>query len=659
MDSIKEKKGEELNSSLKKCVKCGGTIKKGDKYCEECGTPIGMKMKRQIDKLDLLFKLGSLMIIISGLFLIGGDNGLTDAFKVIVLLAISGVFALLSYLSRKYLKLDQTTKIYSVISFIIFVLSLFEFNECVSLETGLYYSLIFLSSTIYTYYYNKRFKSNKIYVAGAITLFLFMFEMAAYIFSMETALFIIALIVLLVKFMKIDDRYFVKVFEVIPILVYLGAFSAFFETTSLVGALTCVLAIIDSFITATKTKGVVSIIATVATYLLVLPFAAQFANVQTFAVVDVLKILSYITIYCVYNLIEDNLDKKNHAYELAAVVLGTCLTFTYVCNDNAYLFFMSAIELFAVNSVNSRSDKSYNFLKPFTALMLVMAFLNLVNENFYTLTAGLVLYILSITSFILSIKEKNKYLRNLKELIAKMFIVPAGIIAVFSDITNITNAITAMLIFVTMVEYFLISRKRKDKCSVGMFIASGMFIELLFLLNVVVPIDKVFIAMFFIIVYLGIYMAAKGKDMKLSALVLIVAPFAALLTVANVEFAYRLPLISTYLIGCVLLVHAKLEKKRIHQAVFVVSTLVLLPNLLVGTVPSAVFTGLLSLGLIIYGLVDKSDALFKLGTIFVILNIALALFNVWITIPFYIYLLCSGVLIICIGSFIVIKNKKD
>lgn len=115
------------------CTNCGQELINGNNFCTNCGSPVHSntkvekeepikkevvklvkpKIDPEIRKLDILLKIGSLMVVIAGLVLATSNTlGISNILKCLIIGLLSAFFFGMYFLSKNKIKIKSTNKIY-------------------------------------------------------------------------------------------------------------------------------------------------------------------------------------------------------------------------------------------------------------------------------------------------------------------------------------------------------------------------------------------------------------------------------------------------------------------------------------------------------------------------------------------------------------------
>lgn len=623
------------------------------------GSPIE-KIDPEIRKLDILLKLGVGMVIVSGLiFSTSTWDYINDIFKMILLIVIGGAFLGLSIFSDQKLKIEKTTKTYWLVgmSFLFFAfLSIGYFGllgetfKFGGVEEDLFVGSLLIFTSLLTFVTYYKFK-NELYLNSSVILIILGLCSIFANFNLDFNYVLIgvniALLILLLLSNKFKNmiEFIVKFFIVFTILFYDNI-----DSYLLIGINLIIVTFMTYILSFNKNSKL-------APFILILNFiiAACEMNFDFELGVLLTSILVagfYIMlIFCNYK--ENNKD----SYKTYQILQNIVYLFTsFILLDEEPKFSIIGTSLILLSYVvyilfDKKKDEKFDielYSGPFKVAFLVAASLDLLSAK--PIYIYIIIFLVSGLMHLIVNEEKLKFEYFL------FFIGFYFITVVETDWTTLALPGLILLIYSVLLYYY-------TKLSIDKFFKSINIHALILVLYMVyryiyeLPIFDLEEGAKLILVMI-LYAAIAIKEHKHNIIpkivsVAIILPFQAYIN--DCELAYEFIdvcnlLLYTYSIFAIGRFFIKNEKTRdIFQSIaysIVLLNFIFTEYFLVGLV-----IGVICLILILIGLNnDKYKFHFYVGVIFTILNIIYQLRDIWSVIPFWLYLLIGGLVLIFVAT---------
>ena len=649
-----------------------------------------VKVDPQIRKVDILLKLGEVMVFIAGfVFATTGWYSLSSIIKLFIFLGVSLLFIGLSKFSEKHIKIKSTVYLYWILGMSFIAMMVFTagfgnvFGEYFSFNgdgCNLYLafcSLVIAGLGLITYFNFKDKLFLNIVYAGILFGLLFICEHIGLLF--ETFLAIVLPIVTLIRFINIDrekDLYTLYLFSNI-LLCILGIIFICFTGTyvSVVPVMIVSLLFIFnlySYIFINKESDF-NMFASLIAYVLIIPVIVLIANkVSDWVIISVL----FVTCLYLISLLFNNKQLKNSSLIIADMI--TILSF--VISTEEYFWLPLVVACFSTliclvcTFVDKLDDYSFEvFIHPIKLAMLLFGaifvldhYIEITNIMGYWMSSTLIIYI------IIYCLSKNDTLTDIYE---KFSIVAIILCLLFT--TTINNIIISILIFVAIVIFYADVNWVKKKSS-----AFNMFSYIILLFNIFISmraiensltyyqigfeVDYLFANIVTIVLFGLMAFFHREDEGKLNiALFAVLLPLLSMIDTCSIEWvSIILPSMLVYYLTFII---TRLEKRDLvtknvlgyigysfsfiliifssNHYVLAYSFIILFVSLLVGYL-------------------DKTyNALFRTSVVGLLALIIYQLKEFWNIIPAWLYLLVLGLILIIFATYkqlkIVENNEKN
>lgn len=638
------------------------------------------KVDLEIKKMDILLKIGIILVGLSGLiFATTSWNLISPLAKVIILLLMSILFIGLSFFSEKKLKLKQATNMYWTLGIIFMIFTLIScgcfkvFGDWYSFTGDGQFIFIATLTGLITVLAGITYKkySMPIYLytifIGIIATLSFILAYASV--SFVTVILILTLIITLFNTVRQKEDIVIRFLDnfnltIITILSFIlmvyflipNQESIFLEATTTFLLISNLLYFVGK-----KKHDFVNMISPVILTLLIATMVISF----NLSMVNSLSLAGILYTICYIGMIFAKRLHNNRTFEFGLTLmidLAYLILFGLSFTVNPHMVIFISLLIIITTLINDLFDqkclKLEYYLIPIKMLLFTIATLYL----FSTILPISVLFGMTICYLILLLGylfTKEKKLKLEYFLLFNLLL----IIALFNVNSN-SETIPALIILLSSIFPIIITNKNKDLFYKDMSL--GAFVLLLIAIYHVIvnsyllgPFQNlsVFLVMF---IYLVIMLANRNnKEYFMATSIAIIIPFYSLKTLSS----YPTTSIITYTLAFYILFMLvnNLVKKEITKSTLytifsclLLLTIVFEQNLIIG-----LFAGLISLLLMIIGLLkDNYKALFVTGLVFLTLNLVIQLRTFWFQIPFWLYLMLAGLLLIGIVMYKEIHKKK-
>ena len=675
------------------CPKCS---KEGfGKFCKDCGTKLPEIKKEEVSpdikRIDIFLKLGVFMVLVAGIILATSNyEFIGDTFKVLLLALISVVFMLLSIVSALFIKIRSTTKSYLLISLLFMVFTLvgigyFEtFGEWFSFGgegASIVMATIFGLVTIFMFIYDLLFKSRFAKTVGSIAFFL----IAPFIFNhfeldFEYAMLYMSIFYFLLHIFAPRKGF---IYAVAVIANYLFYLLLFFEIIildySFVMVIASVLSLISSLIFTIKDRRKLFVVLNViASYMVAIATGSLLQSpLDGYDCLTVgLSLFVYLFYYLmvkIFNLKNDEVIYK--ANNIIGLIAAFILVIFNVCSS-AVTILLAAINLLLVNVLNSIGSKTvfYDYIRPIVIIIVGASVINLIDDYVIDILLRNYLVILSGVLFIMHFIDKDEGVKGIDLSLCISLIcfnifgnlVSCGI-SVSSNIIQLVGLLISYLLYI----YTVI----KGNKSVGYKVLSvfALMIYMLLLSSIFIGLQPFNLSLTvgsllcLLVAFINYVLPFKNKFNKYFLTIYSVLPFSVFIRQINLNDDISSLLVSLYLIFILFMTIFPIDKKNSllkHVLFIIFISFIIFFDIYSPGIYLSILAGVTCLGLIIYSLLQKkyTTSYFIIGVIFSVLNLIHALKDVWSQVPFWLYLLFGGILIIILCTVLLIKEvykKQD
>lgn len=636
-------------------------------------------ISKETKQLDILLKIGLAMISISGLiFATSTWNLVANSIKVISLFVFGLLFLGMSIFSEKKLKIKSTTMTYWILSMLFFIFttvgafSLKIFGEVFSYigsMNGICYAITYITTSITSYLTYKKFNKKFFLSVGNVFLYLtFSNLLSSTPLKEELFIAILALTTLIISIIcNVKRNDFTKNLSIVSrIMSYmypLLTINLLFEKiNNIYFAIMIFSQMANLTYQALSNKEEVNGVFASLTNTMLLLFinkmhlSSSIILPITFAATSIYVLIGFLP----------KLYKKNKAFHITNLTINMIMSlfafgFSFITNNYsmliiaALLILPSIIALFKNNTLLTNVEK---ILSPYKYVLALILLIVVLHKEVLEINVSLAISIISIIVGIFYLLAKEKYYKItylIFYIISLLFsfILPSD----KSVITIIANIISSLLLFVIVY---------RSNNNMKKFTPIATIVSLFSIYYNIVPSDVIKLNTFVlnvivIVAYLIITLIFNSeKKVFIPTLFMYTIPLISISNYISISYISTILniAVSFYILAliCELLIKDE-ETKNAIASIF--SALILLFSVFNENIYVGIFIGILSVLLILIGIFNKKyKSLYIIGIIYLILNLIYQLRNVWGRIPFWLYLLIVGLLIIGIVTYMQIKISK-
>lgn len=630
---------------------------KSDLKYEEC-------LDNKSNKINILLQIGVVLILLSGIMIATNQSIIVpDIIKIIGLMLLSIVFFFLSYMSKKYLKLESSFKTYYILGMSFIVISFigaYYYNLLGSISINGYnylyfYPLLYILISICLGFVGKVINNRFCYYLSVLGVYVSLFSwFNALGLDIIINLLLITFSSSIINFIYNPSSYGIKVVRdtskyislaLIPINMFLTVSNSF----NYFSVILLLISTLNVFHLYLKEKtNILSIIS--------IPTLLINSSLVAFMSDDLLKIeivIFQVMVILFYNLIKFiKLDSFNKIFnKLFKIMFNISIIFTafisLFIDSTAAVIVCSLMVLQNIIDI-IKMEKHELYLEPFKSLLLAISALLIFNEGIN------VDFVFNL--FILSIIELSLYLlikhNGAKIIHYVMYLVLVGNI-VLNPSDNLFLALISLISSLIPLGLSII-KKEDNKVALGFIFA---FIVLSNANSVFININ--YLNYLFVFVALTLYAYINKNDLykkyyALFASCLLLFSFTSLL---DIKYVY-LQCINLGIFSYLGAIISSLIKEKDSKDLFILlySTFIILINMFTSEILIGVIICLITLLLIVYAFFNDFKKTKISAIILFVLNLIYMLRDFWADIPLAVYLLILGFILI---GVVVVKEIKD
>lgn len=627
---------------------------------------LSQKEAKQYNKMKILLQLGTLLISISGiLFATTTWNTISSFSKVVLLFCVSLFFLIISVLTEKKLNLLDLANTYFTLSMIFFFIttvsvSYFELfgkwlsydGEGRNLLLGINLIEIAMLSAIVS---NKLKNKDIMYIVYVALYFAIYFLLISLNIEANIAILVLMLISFLInfKFSKNVSKYLLEISKIsmyiYPIYI-LNNYSKYEYINILVISAYTMFGYYQVLRENSDYKdSILMIWSFILLSFLFIRFNSEF------------QIIIFAMLISLLYLLVELFKKKFSILVVNKIIYNLLMVITIIFSMNRdpitsfciSLIYLVINFLFSEKILDKEPSCDYPLLQPLVVLIFLALFDNLLLEN--NIDVDLLGFIsLSIPIFILlKIKDdKNKYLNTHGLLMSILFIL-------FINIFD-SNMLSIICIILGSIYLFKLSENTNIK---KISYAISMTSVIIFLKNIELNIPCYHLDLIIIWIYL-VSIIVTNKDSsykKITQMLLLIPAYLFIKDTINISTDMSMILINLLLIYSLYLVILNFVKNAKHKNVLTAlgMSLIMLTIIFEADIIVCIYIGVLAIIIMLFGYYNKNYSyLFKVGIVTEIINVIYQLDFLWTEIPFWLYLLISGLSLIGIVTYKEFQKEK-
>lgn len=633
------------------------------------------KVDKEIRKIDILLKLGVFMVLASGIiFATTGWNEVSNLVKIIVLLFFGTIFMGLFIFSDKKLKIRKTSLTYWLLglSFYLFTwisICHFEyfggvFSYTNQLKDLGYFTTYFLL-TLFIYFTSKKFNIKDILFFVYFGIYLCIYYFLNYIGIDYMANIIILTLISFICNLFVKNNVFLKsISKFISYAIICLVIKNYDVSTNVYNIVMSSLSIINLLVLSRKNKNNFdNIIISILVYIYIFLGLGKL-DLKDYDCVVLISLFSICSILINY-LMKNKCSRVTNevVYSTTAVILF----FVSLNNSEIQSLIVSSIYL-VTNFINGikfiKSDeKNIGYYIDFVPITLfISSVCILIDKYYYTVSIELLMAICSCIYWLLSLVFRNKHKEEYKVIHLLSVIITTFCLFFASDlVSEIIILVSSILLFIR--NYI---SKDQDNSKALNIISYILLLTNIYLLGICLNnIDLIIVMSSIAFIYLILLILfRKNLSLKFISNLFIILPIYKIINDGVYMFDIYLilkNLLEFYLLYFV--VNYLFKNIKLRNVLFIVGIiLILLQVIFVLSLYVGIYVGVLGIILLFYGYhTKKYKYFFSLGIIVTLINLIYQLNELWEMIPFWLYLLLGGLLLIGFVTYKEIKksNIKD
>ena len=639
-------------------------------------------MDSESKKIDILLKLGVLMVFLSGLiFATTSWAIITDVIKIVSLFLFGLLFIVVSLFSEKKLKLYRSSFLYWILGIAFFLFTIIAIIYFDIFATGISfietkkiaYGIVLLSLAGFLIISHFKYPDKHLFLMGILSFIFSTYLLLNSFIPYEAVVVgILSFIILFVNIVNNSDNMNINKYCTVITYIILGLNFGYFLTVRasinpfailLLGILQIVSV---NYLVIKYNDEDTNILGVVLTYLL---FGFSF-GVNTFIYdnypIIIMLIISLYTVLLNTKIIdcEEVVSKCNYIiYSFASLILtlkgyehlsGIGITFTYL--------FINLI--FSHNIVKS---ERLDFIKSFETAaigLFIMSIVSIINmDNRGIIAVSIISIVLSLIYYLYLTYSKDDYMK-------KLYPISIAIVNIYLVLCNFSTVIWIYIVAVFTSLFLFITHysetEEKNKI-INMFITYFLLLCSIFfpfIIRNVFELNLIVISLFFIFILLLIIPVLKNKIITNTTLLFIAFPLINLAENGFESFIVEAlfeNIVGFYILFMILYLFVKDYETKTIFAILGLA-LMMYRIITISDILVFIYVGLVGLIYIVLGFRnEKLGKLFFAGVVVVLIDIVKSLWNVWSQIPSWLYLLIVGLSIISFVMYREIKkqNKKS
>ena len=648
------------------------------------------KISDEARKIDILLKIGVFLVVLSGILFSTSSTGpIIDLFKPLFILALSGIFYGLSYIFKTKVKIKKSENTYYILSnlFLIFfavALAYFKtFGEFLSFEgegAEIVCSFISLLTALVIRNLGNKYEKEQLKVTSYMVVYLAIAFALSFFNASNILIISILLIISIVGNFKIDKNNTSYHTSRLIITLLLGAFAIIYNMTQVSDRETLFNALLSAgllianlyFLSQEQKTKEYNMLYSYTTFFLInttivnafyVLFPATY-NTESIANAFIYTSAFSLAAHHRYN---KNEELKYGGFIITSILLAYSMMRMMIDTCSIILFITSAVLLaYSVYSIYKNNDetlqKIYFVLQMILIAIVIGTGVSALYEYFDILISAStsIMAYLCIAAIIDIIEDE--YITKIK---LDKFLYYAIIIAIslLSLILMYENSIIFNLIVLAILIGY--------RLYVNKYIQNNDILNCVILLVALFHLEYALYQvletyahpLLFVAFLLFGYFARKDKLTSVWSLALAYLPYLAMISELNLANEYQTILMATpalilvpLTVNLLLDINPKLRTGiEACGLVIIMLTLIFEVSLLIG-----LYVGVISLFMIFIGAKnDKSNGLFYAGIVSLILNIIVQLQEFWSKIPWFVYTLIAGLIIIFYVTYKEFNKDKN
>ena len=625
------------------------------------------KIDPEVRKIDILLKLGVTLVVISGLlFATTSWESINNITKVIALIVMGLIFLGLSKISEKKLHIETTTFTYWLLAMFFFIFSIIAMGALEIFGTwlsyygegkSLMYAITYSSISVISYLTYKK-KNNELlkyimYTGIFITTYniLRLIKLDS-IISINLIKIIMLVINILQKTKKTSLQKFtiggIYVLSWLPLLIYSEK-----TLPIIIACITSIFSVNYICLEKNNKEDFITITSSVISYILLAKIIEliDLKDLNSLMAIGLYTIYTSVFKYCKIN--------NNELYQKSNDVLYYIFSISNLLVTNITIELPLVISSFIIlifNIINSYMDKNEKinlYIQPITIFIFILCL-------FEYLTLKITLESISVMAIIALVYTGLHYLlkNDTSKKINYWCSIVSLIIALMISI-DYMEKITSAIVAVCFLYHYLNEKTDKKRTFIYLGFLFSIFIT--FISNELLGLSVVYNSLITLFIYLLIKFILK-ETQTIEAITSIAMVIPANVIVNNLELPYEYIAIlqATLALYIVYLIVTLLIKKQTTKSlVAIIGIALVLLTLLEINLIIGIYIGIVGILVMMIGYNrEEYKELFITGIVIIIINIIFQLNDLWAKIPFWLYLLITGLGLIFFVTYKELKKQE-
>ncbi len=661
------------------------TITEKEELEEKTKHPLISKEQKQM---DWLIKLGLSMIMLSGiLFATTSWNMISNLGKIIILIVIGIIFLLLSRFSEKTLKILKTTFAYYFLGLAFLLLGwiatlyfgiLSPWFSYHGLGKSLAYTTTFICISIFTHFISKKFDRKEYQYISMMNIYLSIYHFLWWL-QLPAQVIILLMIILSLGISigekRISNPQLQCVNQVISSLYWILILNTLQPDKIFLTILVILFNIINAFYCRIKNKSQIeNFITIVSSYLLII---VGIINICP-KINHYLIIIPCITIFSLWIRMNRFNQEKSLIYPNQIIYMVICFFSMIELKFQLYssfslektfpspsclllmisLLYFGMNKLYAVDWKNNNNHQIENQTRPLSTFFLIYSIYHIINSKIILLEKTISLFSIAGLIFLgicLLIKKEEV---QKKYFIAQIVLLILGMFSNYLFHPKVVDSIILLILSI-----YLYGKTKKDPTK-SPYSYSLILIQLYFLFITmnILSITTYANCLLVILIY-GIIrlLLTDQKRKKITEIAMVIPMYSFIQSIhTTIEITAILKnLLGIYIVLCITKGFIQDQKTKDTFSTIAIAILILG---IIGTegIWIGLYIGLLAIILILFSTYNKEyKKLFYLGIIITGLNIIIELQFYWQELPFWLYLLIAGIIIMMIATVKELKKNEE
>ena len=623
---------------------------------------------KDVKNIDILLKLGVGMVFLAGiLFATTSWSFISNLAKVIALIVFGILFILLSLFSEKKLKIFNTTYLYWLLGISFLLLSIIAmlyfkvFGQYITYSgEGKYIAYIITCLSIFGLSLSTYLKFSKDYILHIVyTSLLLIITYILKLLSLDNSLIIIFITTILftINLMSPKESTLSNFSKIISYTMFGFVLKSISNSNEILILLSSLVIIVNNLLLLNENNKEENIIILIITYILLIPSIYNINGIEINAHVILFIVFTIHALIAKFNIIRS--DKIYNTINYIFYVILTIVLTLFVNYDKSIYTFIIQIT-FLITNIFLYMDTEKSIKMKYTLYLIPFIIFGTISSiyvfDFYKFKDSNIIVICTIIYTLLHIIIKD-------EKIKKVFLISTISSILLAFLTELvdTDKISSIPILLSSIYIFIISRNNTNK----VLKAASYILLLSSVYNMITIVDilgikPIYDSLLFTLVLIGFIILEKDNVNKKITILAFIIPIYDLIEYLDFNYVYELIASSIMILYITFLIVKYLCKDDFARNLLsIIGIVMAVFRVIEGGYIAGIYIGIIGILVLILGIYKKElKGLFPTGLIITIVNILYQLKDVWDKIPFWLYLLLSGLSIIGFVTYKEISKQK-